>query len=159
MQGKPITNMKKRWSQAYKIVPWRGQMQWLGIMTVALVAVSLVAWVYLSVSSKASIAGRELQFYQNQKSKTIGSIAQLETDLALVTSSTEMSRRAKKLGFKEVGPTRFTYMVIPGYGGKPTAELAPYTGKSMQNEVITSGFTQSIWDWMYGSFIQPVSGY
>ncbi|MBA4419906.1 MAG: hypothetical protein C0391_02045 [Anaerolinea sp.] len=159
MQGKPVTNMKKGWSQAYKIVPWRGQLQWLGIMTVALVAVSLVAWVYLSVSSKASIAGRELQFYQNKKSNAIESIAQLETDLALVTSSTEMSLRAKKLGFKQVGPSRFTYMVIPGYGGKPAAELAPYTLTRTQNEVITPGFTQSIWDWMYGSFVQPASEY
>ena len=59
----------------------------------------------------------------NQKS--IQSIAQLETDLARITSSTEMANRAKKLGFKEVSADRYTYMVIPGYNGKPSAILAP----------------------------------
>ena len=119
MQGESVTNMKKGITQAYKLVPWRGEMQWLGVITLALVTISLIAWIYLSVSSKASIAGRSIQQYQYDKSKTIQSIAQLETDLARITSSTEMASRAKKLGFKELSADRYTYMVIPGYNGKP----------------------------------------
>lgn len=156
MQGESVTNMNKGLTQAYKLVPWRGQMQWLGVVTLALVIVSMVAWVYLTVSSKASIAGRDIQQFQYDKTKTEQSIAQLETDLARITSSTEMSKRAKNLGFKEVGTDRFNYMVIPGYGGKPSAILAPDTIKTTKDEVISQEFTQSLWDWMYDSFIQPV---
>jgi len=151
--------MNKNWSQAYKIVPWRGQLQWLGNMTISLIAVTLVAWLYLSISSKAGIAGRELQTYQYQKSKAEDNIAQLETDLARTTSSTEMSKRAKKLGFKEVDPTRFTYMVIPNYAGRPSAILAPDTVGTLQEKIVNAEFTRSIWDWMYTSFIEPSSGY
>ncbi len=82
MQGESVTNMNKGLTQAYKLVPWRGQMQWLGVVTLALVTISLIAWVYLTVSSKASIAGRDIQQYQYDKTKTEQSIAQLETDLA-----------------------------------------------------------------------------
>ncbi len=156
MQGESVTNMKKGLTQAYKLVPWRGQMQWLGFVTLALVLISLIAWVYLSVSSKASIAGRGIQQYQYEKSKTIQTIAQYETDLARITSSTEMSKRAKKLGFKELNVSKYTYMIIPGYGGKPSAMLAPETYTSSASETIDPKFTQSLWEWMYDSFIQPV---
>lgn len=156
MQGESVTKMNKGLTQAYKIVPWRGQMQWLGLVTLALVAISLVAWVYLTVSSKASIAGRDIQQSQYDTTKTEQNIAQLQTDLAQITSSTEMSKRAQKLGFKEVSPEKFTYMVIPGYGGRPYAELAPESIASSKDEVISPEFTQSLWDWMYDSFIQPV---
>jgi hypothetical protein len=158
MQGESVTNMNKQLTQAYKLVPWRGQMQWLGMVTLALVAISLVAWVYLTVSSRASIAGRDIQQYQYDKTKMVQSIAQLQTDLAQITSSTEMSKRAARLGFKAVGPDRFNYMVIPGYGGKPSAVLAPDTVRTTKDEVISSEFTKSLWDWMYDSFIQPVYG-
>lgn len=150
--------MNKTITQAYKIVPWRGQMQWLGTITMALIAFSLVASIYLTVSSRAAIAGRELQDYQSQRSEAIESIAQLQTDLALITSSTEMEQRAKRLGFKEVNPGRFTYMVIPGYGGKPAASLAPMTVTAEQVNTLPVKYTESIWEWMYGSFIQPVYG-
>jgi hypothetical protein len=156
MQGESVTNMKKGITQAYKLVPWRGQMQWLGVITLALVTISLIAWVYLSVSSKASIAGRGIQQYQYEKSKTIQSIAQLETDLARITSSTEMASRAKKLGFKELSADRYTYMVIPGYNGKPSAILAPDSIRTLPEDVISPEFTQSLWDWMYDRFVQPV---
>ena len=156
MQGESVTNMKKEISQAHKLVPWRGQMQWLGVVSLALVSISLLAWVYLSVSSKAGIAGRDIQQYQYEITVTEKSIAQLQTDLARITSSTEMSKRAKKLGFKELNSYRYTYMVIPGYAGKPSALLAPESLQSIQESVINPEFTQSLWDWMYDSFIQPV---
>jgi len=156
MQGESVTNMKKEISQAHKLVPWRGQMQWLGVVSLALVSISLLAWVYLSVSSKAGIAGRDIQQYQYEIAVTEKSIAQLQTDLARITSSTEMSKRAKKLGFKEINSYRYTYMVIPGYGGKPSALLAPESLQSIPESVINPEFTQSLWDWMYDSFIQPV---
>lgn len=158
MQGESVTNMKKEISQAHKLVPWRGQMQWLGVASLALVSMSLIAWVYLSISAKAGIAGREIQQYQYEISATEKSIAQLQTDLARTTSSIEMSKRAKKLGFKELNSYKYTYMIIPGYGGRPSALLAPETVQTLQESVINPEFTQSLWDWMYDSFVQPVYG-
>ena len=156
MQGESVTNMKKGLTQAYKLVPWRGQMQWLGFVTLSLVLISLIAWIYLSVSSKASIAGRDIQQYQYEKSKTIQTIAQYETDLARITSSTEMSKRAKTLGFKELNVSRYTYMIIPGYGGKPSAMLAPEIAKSSANETIDPNSPSHYGNGCITAFVQPV---
>jgi hypothetical protein len=131
-------------------------MQWLGLASLVIVAISLMAWLYLSISAKASIAGREIQQFQSIKNKAEQNIAALETSLANVTSSVEMAKRAKRLGFKEVSPHEFEYMIIPGYGGKSSASLAPepYVTDLKQN-VVTSEFTQSLWDWVYISYVEP----
>ena len=131
-------------------------MQWLGLAFLLVVTISLIAWLYLSISAKASIAGREIQEFQSIKNKSEQNIAALETNLANVTSSVEMAKRAKRLGFKEVSPSQFEYFSIPGYAGKPAASLAPepYMTDLKQN-VVTTEFTQSLWDWVYTSYVEP----
>jgi hypothetical protein len=47
-------------------------------------------------------------------------------------------------------------MVIPGYNGKPSAILAPDSIRTLPEDVISPEFTQSLWDWMYDRFVQPV---
>jgi len=142
--------------QAYKLVPWRSQLQWLGLCILSLVLLSLVAWLYLTISAKASIAGRSIQEYQYQKSKAEQAIAALETDLAMTSSYSAMTVRAKTLGFKEIGTDRFEYMVVPGYGGKPAAEFAPENFSVLtHSDTISPEFTQSLWDWVYLSYVEP----
>jgi hypothetical protein len=150
------TMMKNSLMQAYKLVPWRRQMQWIVGSLLGIVTISLVAWVYLSVASKTSIAGREIQDYQSAMNKSEQSIAAMTTNLAEITSSTQMAKRAKDLGFKELNPSKFNYMVIPNYGGKPSAKLAPEDLPiHAETGVITGDFTESLWDWMYSSYIEP----
>jgi hypothetical protein len=148
--------MKNKLIQAYKMVPWRSQLQWIGLVSLAIVAIGLMAWLYLAITAKSSIAGREIQDYQSEKSRADQSIASMQTDLAEITSSVAMAKRAKTLGFKAVSPESFDYMIIPGYGGKPSAQLAPETTSiKVEPEVITSDFTQSLWDWVYQSYVEP----
>jgi len=142
--------------QAYKLVPWRSQLQWLGLSILSLVLLSLIAWLYLTISAKAAIAGRAIQEYQYQKTKSEQSIAALETELAMATAYGSMTERAKKLGFKEVGTGRFEYMIIPGFGGRPEAELAPDTVMiQTHSSAMSPEFTQSLWDWVYLSYVEP----
>lgn len=131
-------------------------MQWLGFAFLVVAAISLIAWLYLSISSKASIAGRQIQEYQTVKIKAEQNIASLETSLANTTSSVEMAKRAKRLGFKEMSPDRFEYMVVPGYGGKQAAILAPENyATDLNRDVVSTEFTQSLWDWVYLSYVEP----
>ena len=46
---------------AYKVSPWRVQRQWIGTALLAVVALAMVATLYLDVTSQAAIAGREIQ--------------------------------------------------------------------------------------------------
>lgn len=148
--------MNNKLMQAYKLVPWRRQMQWIIVSLLGIVSVTLIAWLYLSITSKTSIAGREIQEYQSQLAKSEQSIAAMQTNLAEITSSTQMAKRASTLGFKELNPGKFEYMIIPNYGGKPSAKLAPETLPiQAETAVITGDFTESLWDWMYSSYIEP----
>lgn len=148
--------MKNSLMQAYKLVPWRRQMQWIVVSMLGIVSVSLIAWLYLSVTSKTSMAGREIQEYQSVLNKSEQSIAAMTTNLAEITSSTQMAKRAKDLGFKELNPGKFNYMVVANYGGKPSAKLAPDDLPiHAEANVITGDFTESLWDWMYSSYIEP----
>lgn len=131
-------------------------MQWIVLALLGIVFISLMAWLYLSITSKTSMAGREIQDFQSEQTKAEQSIAAMETNLAEITSSIEMAKRAKSLGFKEISPDSFEYMVIPGYAGKPSAKLAPETYTiQVESDVITTEFTQSLWDWMYESYVEP----
>jgi hypothetical protein len=69
-----------------------------------------------------------------------------------------MRARAKKLGFVNIDPGDFTYIIVPGYGGRPAADLSPHTAAVLPPSVIKTAYTQSIWDWMYSSFVQPAYG-
>ena len=75
-------------------------MQWIGLALLGIVAISLTAALYLSISAKTSIAGREIQDYQSQKNTAEQSIAVMKTNLAEITSSIQMAKRAQSLGFK-----------------------------------------------------------
>ena len=131
-------------------------MQWIGLALLGIVAISLTAALYLSISAKTSIAGREIQDYQSQKNTAEQSIAVMKTNLAEITSSIQMAKRAQSLGFKEINPENFEYLVIPGYSGKPSARLAPETYTvQIESDVITSDFTQSLWEWILDSYIAP----
>ncbi len=88
--------MNKTLIQAYKLVPWRKQIQWIGFSLLGIVTISILAWLYLSISSKTSIAGRQIQDLQSEKTKAEQAIAAMETNLAEISSSIEMAKRAEK---------------------------------------------------------------
>ena len=46
---------------AYKEAPWRTQRKWIGLFLVGTIAVGMVAGIYLNVTSRAALAGREIQ--------------------------------------------------------------------------------------------------
>ncbi len=46
---------------AYKIAPWRVNRQWVGFSLLVVVALAMIAALYLDVTSQAAIAGREIQ--------------------------------------------------------------------------------------------------
>jgi cell division protein FtsL len=148
--------MTNRLVQAYRQAPWRNQIQWIGVGLLVIIAFSLIAWLYLSVSSRTSIAGREIQELRSEINTTNENIANMQIQEAAVTASTIMEKRAQKLGYKAVDPNKVEYMVIPGYTGRKTMDLSsPTSSATSTGAVITSEFTQSLWDWMVQRFVEP----
>ena len=57
-----VTQIVQQVRQAH----WRVQRQWIGLFLLGLVAVSMVAGIYLNITVRATLAGREIQSLQNQ---------------------------------------------------------------------------------------------
>jgi hypothetical protein len=142
--------MNRRFSQAQKQAPWRIKIQSFGTILLILVIAIVIAALYLSVSAQAANAGLELQVLDNENENLLHQIADQETFLAYLHSISKMEERAIALGFERITADRALYISVPGYSGPKPVLLAPLPGSSLfQDPVIKSGYTQSIWDWLF----------
>ena len=81
-------------------------------------------------------------------------IADMDSTLASLTSTSQMNKRALAMGFQVVDPGNETYMMIPGFIPRDTAQLAPQPGPlEIQPPLIKPSYTESLWNW----FTQLVS--
>ncbi len=139
---------------AYRQAPWRVQLQWIVFFLLGLVLVAFVASIYLSISARSATIGREIQFMESKSEQIGNQIADLETQLAMLTSATTMKKRAKDLGFVAADSASQLYLVIPGYTGRQTAVMAPPPGPGMVAvPLILPNYTQSLWEWMFQAFL------
>ncbi|MCA2000660.1 MAG: hypothetical protein LDL51_02220 [Chloroflexi bacterium] len=104
-----------RLAHAYKVAPWRVQRQWLGGALLAVVAFAMIATLYLDVTSQAAIAGREIQNLMAAINASQQASADLQTELARLTSAQAMEQRALEMGFRPLKAGEAEYLVVPGY--------------------------------------------
>ena len=102
-------------THAYKIAPWRLQRQWIGSALLVVVVFAMVATLYLDVTSQAAIAGREIQDLTASINESQQASADLQTQLAALTSARVMEQRALDLGFRPMEAGEAEYLVVPGY--------------------------------------------
>jgi cell division protein FtsL len=100
---------------AYKQAPWRVQRQYVGAFLLGVVVLALVAALYLDLSARTAVAGREIQELQLKITAMQRSNADLETELANLTASAVMQQRALLLGYRPVKPGELDYIYVPGY--------------------------------------------
>jgi cell division protein FtsL len=130
---------------------WRVQRQWIGLFLLALVAVSMVAGIYLNITVRATLAGREVQLLQPTLSSDLQKNSDLETRLAGLTSVEAMQKRAEPLGFQPANPEDITYVVVPGYVPETAVNLSKPTPSSQvptKKSVILPEHTESLFDWI-----------
>ncbi len=140
---------------AYKVAPWRIQRQWIGNALLAVVALSMIATLYLYITSQAAIAGREIQDLTAAMTASQHMIADLQTQLADSTSTFNMQKRADELGYTPIEPGIVEYVVVAGYV-PPMADIltvAPQPG--LQAPSIPPEFKQSLFDWMNEQIHSP----
>ena len=64
---------------AYRQAPWRVQRQWIGAFLLAVVGVAMIAALYLDVTARSAVAGREIQEMRIQITTIQRQNADLET--------------------------------------------------------------------------------
>lgn len=135
--------------QAYPQIPWRGQLQLLGLFLALVVLFALVAGLYLSVSARSAAVGRDIQGMQRQISLKEQENESLKAALAELTSSRNLEERSEKMDFIAVEPEEAMYIFVPGYGGRPSISMAPPKSEPIvRAPVLPDEYTESIFTWL-----------
>jgi len=130
---------------------WRVQRQWIGLFLLGLVAVSMVAGIYLNITVRATLAGREIQSLQNQLIDDQRANSDQETILAGLTSMESMQKRAEAMGFQPADQDSITYVVVPGYTPQTAVDMSQpgADSQSQSNKpVLLPDYTESLFDWI-----------
>jgi len=132
---------------AYKQAPWRVQRQYVGAFLLAIIAASMIAALYLQVTAGAARAGREIQEMRFEITTVQRTNADLETQLANLTSTTEMERRALEMGYRPVKPGELDYVAVPGFVAPEPAILLAAEDVTEYSQALPYQYTQSLIEW------------
>jgi hypothetical protein len=136
-------------AKSYTQAPWRRQLQLIGLFLLFLVLAALIAGIYLNVSAKTAIIGRDIQAKQRMIESLDRDIEDRTARLASILSVAEMEARARKLGFEQVQPEQIVYLKLPGYVERGAAILAPYAQKTVVSApVMPAEYTESLFTWL-----------
>jgi hypothetical protein len=160
--------MKKsnRITHAYSQAPWRKQTHLIGVILLVLVCTAIIAGIYLNVTARAAAVGRQIQEMQVRVygyhyltgdagedyvpiEELEQDIANLDSQLAYLTSYTVMKERVKKLDMVHIDAFSVEYLKVPGYVERQTTSLAPPPQPIVVNASgIAPEFKQSLYDWV-----------
>jgi hypothetical protein len=132
---------------AYKQAPWRVQRQYVGAFLLAVIGISMIAALYLQVTAGAARAGREIQEMRFEITTIQRANADLETQLANLTSTTEMERRALELGFRPITPGELDYVAVPGFVAPEPAILLAAEDVTEYAIPLPAEYSQSLIEW------------
>jgi cell division protein FtsL len=148
----------KRLNHAYSQAPWRVQRQWVSIFLLIVLGLAMIATLYLMVTSQAGIVGREIQDLRLAIIDTENTNAQLQTELARLTSSKEMEKQAYALGFRPVKSEEVEYLYVPGFVAPKAAALAAAPELEPSAPGTPPEYTQSLLDWLNERLQAPGRG-
>lgn len=133
---------------AYKIAPWRVQRQWIGSALLMVVALAMIATLYLDVTSQAAIAGREIQDLTEAITASQQVSGDLQTQLASLTSAGVMEKRALELGYRPMQSGEAEYLVVPGYFTLEPDILSSAPLPQLSALTVLPEYNESLLDWV-----------
>jgi cell division protein FtsL len=132
---------------AYKQAPWRVQRQWVGAFLLFVIGTAMIAALYLDVTARTAVAGREIQELRFEITTIQRANADLETRLAKLTSTAEMQRRAIALGYRPVTPGELDYVAVPGYVAPEPTILLAAEDVTVPQQALPFEYSQSLLEW------------
>ena len=142
---------------AYKQAPWRIQRQWIGAFLLGVLGLAMVAALYLDVTAQAAISGRTIQNLSASIAEMKQNNADLETQLAQLTSNSMMEQRALALGYQPVDPGKIAYVIVPGYAETRPAILSSAPGLRPSAPSVPPEYTESLIDWFSQRLSPPLN--
>jgi cell division protein FtsL len=148
----------QRFTHAYSQAPWRKQLQLIGLFMLGVIIVALIAGIYLNVTARTATIGRNIQGLRFDIKEQELDIADLESQLALITSNREMQARAEELGFRQVDSDEIFFIVVPGYSGRQADRIAIQEVRPLpQTKTLSADYTQSLFDWVRERVFEPAA--
>ena len=125
----------------------RFQRQWVISFVATVGMLALLAALYLNVTASTSISGREIQNLQSDITTNEQINADLETQIATLMSNSALQQRAQAMGFQPADPTKFEYMVVPGYFPPQPVTMV---SSAPPSEMLVSSpeFSETLIDWI-----------
>jgi hypothetical protein len=138
----------------------------IGVILLILVSTAIIAGIYLNVTTRAAAVGRQIQEMQvrlyGYHYLTGGAsdsyipieeleqkIANLNSQLAYITSYQAMQERVKNLNLEPIEVANIEYLPVPGYLDRQTTSLAPPPEPMVVNaSSIAPEFKESLFDWI-----------
>jgi hypothetical protein len=108
----------------------------------------MIAALYLDVTSRAAIAGREIQDLSASIETSRQASADLQTQLASLTSARVMEQRALEIGFRPMESGEAEYLVVPGYSVLEPDILSAASIPHLSALTIPPEYNESLLDWM-----------
>jgi len=150
-------NRVLNFTQAYSQTPWRKQLQRIGIFLIVLVVILLAASVFVSVTARTAALGKEIQRHRQEIEALEFETANMQSQLAILTSVSVMKQRAIDMGFRSATSEEIIYINVPGYTGRDHVKMADPSQPTMAAApVISPAFTQSWVDWLAQQFRAPL---
>ena len=137
-------------SRPIQQAPWRTRRQRIGAVLLAIVGISMLAALYLGVTSQATLVGREIQVLEREIGFAKEENANLKTELARLMSYDATKIRGNTLGFHPATVEETHYIYIPGYDGTQTVNFATDTNQNASTTLLSTEYTQSLFDWFAG---------
>lgn len=143
--------------QTVRQANWRVQRQWIGLFLLGLVLVAMVAGIYLNITVRATLAGREIQMLQADIANNTRANSDYETLLAGLSSVESMQKRAEAMGYSPAEPADITYVSVPGYTPRSSVNMSSPKAAQPQSFYILPAYTESLFDWLTRTMAQSVS--
>jgi len=151
-----IMDRVRKYTQAYPQTPWRQQLRFIGLFLAGLVIFALIAGIYLNVSNRAILIGRQIRTDYAQIIRLEREIEDQQAQLAVLTSSVEIERRAEDLGFRPATSEEILYLMVPDYNGRQQVALAPESQAFVPSTpTLSPAFTQSLLEWAQSQLSLP----
>jgi len=132
---------------AYKQAPWRIQRQYVGAFLMMVIGLAMIAALYLLVTARSAVTGREIQELRIEIIGVQRANADLETQLAKLTSAGVMEQRALELGYRPVKPGELDYISVPGFVAPEPEILRKADDVSQFPVTIPDEYTISLVEW------------
>ena len=149
---------------AYRLAPWRKQMQRIIVILGLTIIIAAVALVYLSISERMTDAKLQIQLLQEERADYSRQIADLTTEEGILTSYQAMQKRAEEMGFTEIDfydENQYEFVIIDGYTGagiNTVPEEMEFTGEEIVS-LIRPEYTESLQEWLLKRISTGIESY